>query len=111
MKLKNRSRRHLGEFFPTCKRCSLEDFHNYKMAMGLYNVKKPIAQLSGCHELHTTDGESVLKRTAIDDVVYSTLTGIRINRGHYIKHCGKADVRTIEYIQPKMAGTSNDKIL
>ena len=26
-------------------------------------------------------------------------------------HCGKADVRTIGYLQPKMAGTSNDQIL
>ena len=26
-------------------------------------------------------------------------------------HCGKADVRTIGYLQQNMAGTSNDKIL
>ena len=26
-------------------------------------------------------------------------------------HCGKADVRTIGYLQPNMAGTSNDQIL
>ena len=25
-------------------------------------------------------------------------------------HCGKADVRTIGYLQQNMAGTSNDKI-
>ena len=46
---------------------------------------KPVAQLWGCHDLHTADGESVLKRTAIADEVYSTQTGIRMNRGHYIK--------------------------
>ena len=32
-----------------------------------------------------SDGESVLKRKAIAYVVYSTQTGIRLNRGHYIK--------------------------
>ena len=47
--------------------------------------KKNVAQLRGCHDLHTADGESVHKRTAIDDVVYSTQTGISLNRGHYIK--------------------------
>ena len=73
--------------------------------------KNLIAQLSGCHDIHTADGKSVLKRTAIADVVYSTLTGIRINRGHYIKHCGKVYVRTIGYLELKMAGTSNDQIL
>ena len=26
-------------------------------------------------------------------------------------HCGKADVRTIGYLQPNTAGTSNDQIL
>ena len=52
--------------------------------MGLYNGKKSVAQLSGCHDLLTADGESMLK-TAIADVVYSTQTGIRLNRGHYIK--------------------------
>ena len=46
--------------------------------MGLYNWKKPVAQ-------HTADRESMLKRTAISYVVYSTQTGIRFNRGHYIK--------------------------
>ena len=51
--------------------------------MGLYNGKKPKAQ--PCHDLHTGDGESMFKRTAITDVVYSTQTGIRLNRGHYIK--------------------------
>ena len=43
-----------------------------------------MVQLSGCHDLHTTDGEFVLKRTAIACVVYSTQTGIRLNRGHCI---------------------------
>ena len=38
-----------------------------------------------CHDLHTADGESVLKRTAIVYVVYSTQTRIRLNQGHYIK--------------------------
>ena len=42
-------------------------------------------KLLGCLDLHTTDGESVLKRTAIAYVVYSTQTGIRLNRGHFIK--------------------------
>ena len=32
-----------------------------------------------------TDGESVLKRTAIANVVFSTQTGTRLNRGHYIQ--------------------------
>ena len=54
------------------------------MSIGLYNGKKPIAQLCGCHDLHTTDGESMLKRTAIDYVVYSTKTEIRLNLCHYI---------------------------
>ena len=31
------------------------------------------------------DGQSVLKRTAIADVVCSTQAGIRFNRGHYLK--------------------------
>ena len=31
--------------------------------MELYSEKKPVPQ--GCHDLHMTDGESVLKRTAI----------------------------------------------
>ena len=53
--------------------------------MELCNWKIPVDQLLGCHDLHTADGESLLKRTAIADVVYSTQTGIRINRGHYIK--------------------------
>ena len=42
--------------------------------MGLYNGQNPVAQLWCCHDLHTADGESVLKRTAIADVVYSTQT-------------------------------------
>ena len=45
--------------------------------MGLYNEKKTVAQLSGFHDLHTGMGESVLKRTAIDEVLNSTQTGIR----------------------------------
>ena len=53
--------------------------------MGLYNENKSVAQLSGCHDLHATDGKTVLKRTAIADVVYSTQTGIILNRGHYIR--------------------------
>ena len=40
--------------------------------MGLYNGGKPVDQLWGCHDLHTADGESVPKRTAIAYVVYST---------------------------------------
>ena len=38
--------------------------------MELYNGKNPVAQLCGCHDLHTANGESVLKRTAIAYVVY-----------------------------------------
>ena len=53
--------------------------------MGLYNGKRPVAQLRGCHDLHTADGESVHKRTVKADVLYSTQTAIRLNRGHYIK--------------------------
>ena len=34
------------------------------MAMGLYNGKKPVAKLSGCHDLHMADGESVLKKNS-----------------------------------------------
>ena len=69
------------------------DFLNDVLLMIFMNIKwqwhfimgKTVAQLSGCHDLHTADGESVLKRTAIAYVVYSTLTGISLNRGHYIK--------------------------
>ena len=32
----------ISRFF---KQCSLDDFHEYKMLMELYNVKKPVAQL------------------------------------------------------------------
>ena len=34
-----------GRNFPDLKRCSLDDFHKYKMSMGLYNGKKPVDQL------------------------------------------------------------------
>ena len=40
--------------------------------MALYNGEKLVDQLSSCHDLHTADGESVLKTTAIGDVVYLT---------------------------------------
>ena len=43
--LKKRSIRRLGEFSQIFKRCSLDDFHTYKMFMGLYIWKKPVAQL------------------------------------------------------------------
>ena len=49
------------------------------MSMGLYNGKKPVAQLTSCRDLHTANGESLLKRTAIAYVVYSTHTWIRLN--------------------------------
>ena len=56
------------------------------MSIGLYNGGNPVAQLCGCHDLHTADRESsVLKRTAIAYEVLSTQTGIRLNRGHDIK--------------------------
>ena len=53
--------------------------------MGLYNGEKPVAQLCGCYDLYTADGECVLKRTAIADMVYSTQTLIRLNRSYSIK--------------------------
>ena len=46
------------------------------MAMGLYNGKNPVAQLGGCHDLHMSDGNPCSNETQ---------TGIRLNRGHYIK--------------------------
>ena len=50
--------------------------------MGLSNGKI-IVHIWGCHDLHTVDGEFLLKRTAVAYVVYWILTG------HYIKlnHC------------------------
>ena len=54
--------------FQIFKRRSPDDIHKHKMSMGLYNGgKKHVAQL---HDLHTADGESVLKRTAIAYVMY-----------------------------------------
>ena len=50
-----------------------------------FTMGKTVVSLLGCHDLHTADGESVLKRTAIAYVGYSIQTGIRLNRGHYIK--------------------------
>ena len=46
---------------------------------------KNVAPLWSCHGLHMADGEFVLKWSAIAYVLYSTQTGIRLNRGHYIK--------------------------
>ena len=40
---------------------SLDDFLEYKMSMGLYNGEKLVVQLSGCHDLHATDGNSCSK--------------------------------------------------
>ena len=54
------------------------------MSMELYNGKNS-SSLVDWHDLHTADGDSVIKRTATADVVYSTQTGIRLNRGHYIQ--------------------------
>ena len=45
---------------------------------------KRVAQLWGCHDLHTVDGESMLKIMAISYVVYLIPIGIGLNRGHYI---------------------------
>ena len=53
--------------------------------MWLYNEKKNVAQPWDSHDLNTTDGETVLKRTAIANVAYSTQTGIKLYRGHYIR--------------------------
>ena len=55
------------------KRCHLDDFHKYKMSMGLSDGEKHVAQI------HTAGGKYVLKRIAIAYVVYSTRTGIRLN--------------------------------
>ena len=60
-------------------------FINIKCQCDFIMGKKPVAQRWGCHDLHTTDGESVLKRTAIGEVVYTSQTGIGLNRGYYIK--------------------------
>ena len=38
------------------------------MSMGLYNEKQHVAQLWGCHDLHTANWESLLKRTTLADV-------------------------------------------
>ena len=43
--MENRSIRHLGEFVQIFKQCSLDDFHQYRMSMGLYNWKKNVAKL------------------------------------------------------------------
>ena len=53
--------------------------------MGLYNGEKAIVHLCGCHDLHTTDGEFMLKRQAKAFVVFRAPIGIRLNLGHYIK--------------------------
>ena len=59
-------------------------FINIKCQCDFIMGKKHVAQ-QGWHYLRMADGESVLKRTAIADVVYSTDTGMRSNRGHHIK--------------------------
>ena len=41
----------------------------------------------GMTYIRPTDRESVLEKTALTDMVYSTQTRIRLNRGHYIKGC------------------------
>ena len=33
--------KHFAEFFQIFKQCFLDDFHKYKMSMGLYNGTKP----------------------------------------------------------------------
>ena len=60
-------------------------FINIKCQWDFIMGKKHVAQLRGCHDLHTADRESVFKRTVIDYVVYSIQTGIRLNWGHYIE--------------------------
>ena len=52
------------------------------------------------HEALLTDRVQYLQRETMCE-----------NVGVIICHCGKADVRTIGYLQHNMAGTSNDKIL
>ena len=62
------------------ERRSLADFHEYKLSIGLYNGEKPVVQLLACHDLHTENGEFVLKRIAIGYVVHSIQTGVSLNR-------------------------------
>ena len=59
-------------------------FINIKCQWDFIMENKPVAQPWGCYDLHTADGESVRKRTAIAYVVYSSQKGIRLNRGQYI---------------------------
>ena len=70
-----------GSIFPDFS----DDFREYKISMELYNGEKKIAQLRGCHVIHTAAGESVLKTTAIAYAVYSTKTRINLDQDHYIK--------------------------
>ena len=60
-------------------------FMNIKFQWDCIMGKKPVVQLWGCHDLHTADGEFVLKITVIAYVMYSTQTGVSLNWGHYIK--------------------------
>ena len=52
------------------------------MSMGLYKEKKPVIQHCCCDDLHTADGEFVIKRPAVADVVYSTQTDHCIKENH-----------------------------
>ena len=52
---------------------------------GLHNGKMHKVQLWGCHDLHMTDWEFLLKRTAIDNVVCLIQRGVSLNQGHFIK--------------------------
>ena len=49
-----------------------------------------------------------------ETITYSKATNVdryTIEIMTLVIHCGKADVRTIGYLQPNMAGTSNNQIL
>ena len=64
--------------------CIFPDFLSDVLLVIFINIKcqrdfileKNVAQPGCCHDLHMACGESVLKRTAIAVVVYSTHTGI-----------------------------------
>ena len=60
----------MSVFFRFFERRSFVIYLNIKCHLGLYNYKNTVVQLRGCHGLHTADVEFVLKKTAIDYVVY-----------------------------------------
>ena len=55
------------------------------MSMGLYNGKKAVVHLWGCHDQHTADGEVMLKRTATAYVVCSDRSQLKSRSLHKMK--------------------------